>query len=399
MNRSIVSLLFVLAACGKEFSSKDGGPGWDSGNPDSPTDDSGGTDTTSLVFTSPGAFVENPVTFAVATSGPIYRVEYWQEDEANNDVALLGQSADVNSGFSAMYEFNVLGDLKVEARAFDAAGAALVDERVHFRLTDANRGNHLGVWSEGLGATGVESHEELAERLAGRGVKRLYLKVADGQADCDQWPDNCDPGVPDTYHAAGIEVWAWSAVRTRDPDIQALALTLAADTGYDGYVVHLGGEWAGQDSGANFLFQAFRMEYDESIDADRVPDGWPLLASVPGDAPALGLPLDTISTYVTGYMPRVYADEGGVAVGGDPEGAIEAVRCALRDAGVTLPLHVVGDSTAGTLSASATDTFLQVAGESGSLWRVPDEADPEDVWATWSDVDWNVVSFPSTDCY
>lgn len=391
-------LLFLpLLSCGKAFKSEGEGPGFDTGNPDGPGDDTGVTEA-SIVFTSPGSYVENPVTFSVAVAGPVYRVEYWQEDESNNDIALLGQSADSASGFAIEYEFATLGEIKVEARGFDAAGAQVVDARVRFRVTDLNRGNHLGVWSEGLSGTGLDSHAELAERLATHGIKRLYLKVAEGSADCDLWPDNCDPEVPAAYHAEGVEVWAYGVARPSDPEIQALALTLAADVGYDGYVIHLGADWSGQTDGLTYLLQAFRMEYDESIEADRVPDAWPLWVSVPGDAPSTDFALDTLSTYVTGYLPRVYGAEGGVDVTTDPQGAIEAVRCAFRDAGVTLPMHVVGDSTSGELSAAESDTFLTTAGEEGSLWKVPDETDRANVWATWSEVDWARVSFPGTAC-
>lgn len=390
-------VLLSLLACGKAFKSEDEGPGFDTANPDGTGDDTGVTEA-SIVFTSPGAYVENPVTFSVAVAGPVHRVEYWQEDEANNDVAFLGESTDSASGFPVQYEFGMLGDIKVEARGFDAAGAQLVDARVRFRVTDLNRGNHLGVWSEGLSGTGLESHAELAERLAAYGIKRLYLKVAEGSADCEIWPDNCDPAVPAAYHAEGIEVWAFGVARPRDPELQALALTLAADVGYDGYVIHLGADWSGQTDGLTYLLQAYRMEYDESVGADRVPDAWPLWVSVPGDAPATDFALDTLSAYVTGYLPRVYGAEGGVDVTTDPQGAIEAVRCAFRDAGVTLPMHVVGDSTTGALSATESDTFLATAGEEGSLWRVPDEADYANVWATWSEVNWAKVSFPGTAC-
>lgn len=394
MYRPSFLFLLPLLACGDGFRAGKDGPALDSGADDTGDPDDTGDAEPSIVFTSPGEYAENPVDFAVAVGGPIVRVEYWLEDDATGDETLLVQSADAAAGFASRYSFDVLGSFKVEARGFDVANGQVADARVRFRLTDLNRENDLGVWLEGLGGTGYDTHADLAARLAPLGVKRVFLKVADGSADCEVWPDNCDPDVPAAWHAAGIQVWAWSVVRPRDADIQALALTLAADTGYDGYVVHLAPEWADQTAGFDAVFQAFKRELDESITADRVPDAWELRASIPADAAEAGWDLAALDGWVTAVHPRLEEAEAAA----DPAGAVEAARCALRDGGLTVPLHPMVDTTGGSLGAAGLDALFAAAGREGSAWKVPAADDLGGTWATWEAADWNVAAFATPDC-
>ena len=74
--------------------------------------------------------------------------------------------------------------------AISAIGACEAPEdeevdRSHLRSQD----NELGIWLWDFGGTGFTNHGELADRLADMGVKRVYVKVADGGYSPDAWPE------------------------------------------------------------------------------------------------------------------------------------------------------------------------------------------------------------------
>jgi len=51
----------------------------------------------------------------------------------------------------------------------------------------------LGVWLWYLSGVGYSSHSDLARDLAELGVRRIYIKVADGSVSCSAWPEVAGP--------------------------------------------------------------------------------------------------------------------------------------------------------------------------------------------------------------
>jgi len=43
--------------------------------------------------------------------------------------------------------------------------------------------------------TGFDTHAELADSLSNMGIKRIYVKVADGSVNTDIWPELIDESV------------------------------------------------------------------------------------------------------------------------------------------------------------------------------------------------------------
>lgn len=174
---------------------------------------------------------ENPCTFRVETSNDIVKVKYLAEDKWE-----IGKSENKSNGFEIQYRFNTLGKRVIYAYGYNSktenAQPVCVDYREY--LIKEPMGNKFGVWLWYIEGTGM-THAELAQRLSALGVKRIYIKVADGPADCVfNWPEGCDLDIPKTYKKYGIECWAWSYNYPGDEMNQADALYNAAYVGYDG---------------------------------------------------------------------------------------------------------------------------------------------------------------------
>ena len=124
-----------------------------------------------------------------------------------DDAWLLGRSTDVAAGFEIQYTFLTTGRRSITAIAEDASGA---DIATHTLAVDVPGGAaRSGAWLWYIEGTGL-SHAQLAADLVQLGFGRIYVKVADGSADCGFWPELCDTSVVQTYRDAGLEVWGWS---------------------------------------------------------------------------------------------------------------------------------------------------------------------------------------------
>jgi hypothetical protein len=114
--------------------------------------------------------------------------------------------------------------------------------RVYSSSSDAtsrNINNQLGRWLWYLEGTGYTTHSALATKLQTLGVKRIYVKVADGGYSPSSWPEVDDAALVNAYKAQGIEVWAWSYNYSGNEANQTKVLTQAAKAGYEGYVTDI----------------------------------------------------------------------------------------------------------------------------------------------------------------
>lgn len=71
---------------------------------------------------------------------------------------------------------------------------------------DTDDCNHLGAWLWFIEITGFDTHAEIADSLSNMGVKRIYVKVADGGINPAVWPELLDASVVADYKSRGLEV-------------------------------------------------------------------------------------------------------------------------------------------------------------------------------------------------
>ena len=203
----------------------------------------------------------NPVTFKASTSPDIVRVEYTAENQF-----ILGESLEEGNQFEVTYNFFTVGARRIVVHGYregETTPAITVEKLVN--VVNPNlQVNKLGAWLWRIEQTG-ETHASLARRLKALGVKRIYLKVADGSASCSRWPELCDPAVPAVYKAQGIEPWGWSYNYPRLFEAQADALFIAARSGYEGFVVDIEMEFDGLSTEVHQIMGAFADARDQAV--------------------------------------------------------------------------------------------------------------------------------------
>jgi len=332
----------------------------------------------------------NPCTFSARYTGDVDRLRYeadgWELGTVDADEPSL------------TYTFTQTGDRDVRVVALDASGAELADDDTIVTVrAPEGPDDGLGVWLWYIEGVGM-SHAALAERLASLGVKRIYVKVADGDADCDAWPELCDPSVPATYHAAGLEVWAWAYVYPGSTSAQSTGLTRAAQSGYDGYVLDIEVEFDGANSTLTAAAQAFDAARDAVVANGTVPAGWPLRDTTWGNPADHGMRVDILDTYMDAHMPQTYVEVWGDAYREDPARWVQAGTCEYRSLGATKPIHHVVSTEYGDMTPAQIDTFIQASGPETSIWRVPGGGTPTSIWDDWADVDWSPDTYDEPDC-
>lgn len=331
----------------------------------------------------------NPCTFSATWIGDVGRLRY----EA--DGWLLGEADGTNPELT--YTFSQLGDREVRVVALDAEGAEIADDRRMITVAAPPVEGGLGVWLwyvEGVGMT----HAELAARLADLGVARIYVKVADGSADCGTWPELCDSSVAATYRAAGVEPWAWAYVYPGSARSQADALTSAASAGYAGYVLDIEVEFDGASSTLTDVLSAFRDARDAAVAAGTVDGGWELRATTWGNPADHDMRVDILDLYVDAHMPQTYVEVWGASYMAAAADWVEAGTCEYRALGATKPVHHIVSSEYGDITSAQIDAFIRASGSETSIWRVPGGGTPTSIWGDWATVDWAPGAFDEADC-
>ena len=128
--------------------------------------------------------------------------------------------------------------------------------------------NKLGAWLWFIEITGFDTHAEIADSLAALGVKRIYVKVADGTVNPSIWPELLNEQLVQDYKSRGLEVWGWSYNYPGNDSLQAEALYQAARTGYEGFVVDVEMEFDGDSTNLHNLFEAFYNARDRAIEEE-----------------------------------------------------------------------------------------------------------------------------------
>jgi Secretion system C-terminal sorting domain len=255
--------------------------------------------------------------------------------------------------------------------------------------------NQLGAWIWYIEITGFDTHGEIADTLKALGVKRVYLKVADGSPNPSVWPELTNTAVPQAYHDRGLEVWGWSYNYPSNPNNQSNALYTAAQTGYDGFVVDVEVEFDGLTTQVTNLFTAFANKKAQAIADGVADDDFKLYCTTWGNPADHNFAIDLIDPHVDGYMPQTYVEQWGPPYVNNLEYWIGVGNEEYTDLGATKPVHHMVALEEAGINATQINSFFETSGPEASIWRIPGGAIPMSYWETWGEIDWD-MDFCST---
>lgn len=248
--------------------------------------------------------------------------------------------------------------------------------------------NKLGAWVWYLKLTKFNSYEALGDSLSKLGVKRLYIKVANGKIDLSKWPEIDDPSVPAILAQKGIEAWAWSYNYPGNEAAQAEALYRAAKAGYKGFVVDIEAQFDGKPTAASRLMSAFARAKKKGIEDNYINEHFPIYCTTWGNPRSHRFPISTINQYVDAFMPQTYVENWGPEHVLTLENTIDLVKEEYISLGATKPIHQVVSTEKGLITPAEVNRFLSYAGAETSIWPVPGTNTSLLLWNTWNDIDW-----------
>ncbi len=251
--------------------------------------------------------------------------------------------------------------------------------------TDCNK---LGAWMWYIDITGFQTHAQVADTLSALGIKRIYIKVADGAPNTAIWPELVDVTIPPAYLAKGIEPWAWSYNYTSNPTTQANALKIAAETGYVGFVVDVEQEFDGLSTQVTNLFTAFATKKQEAIANGSADSTFQLYCTTWGNPKDHNFRIDLIDPHVDGFMPQTYVEIWGPTYVSNLTTWIGVGNQEYAELGATKPIHHIAALETGGMTAAQMDAFFEASGPESSLWRIPGASVPQSLWNTWNAVNW-----------
>jgi hypothetical protein len=257
-----------------------------------------------------------------------------------------------------------------------------------------------------------KSHEQIASEMAAIGVKRIYIKIADGRDICSvklNYVDVCDKNTAAVYKAKGIEPWTWSYNYNYDIAKEPNAYTTAAgalsksvEFGYMGHVVDIETEFDGKSKELEDLLMAFSVAR-EKAKTDKLIDAKYLLTVTTWANPVdHNMNIAIIDKYVDAHQPQTYLEEwakGGKYANAinDPIGRIAAVNQEYRSQGSTKPIWHIVSTDANTITPTQLTEFFKGAGPYASIWRIPDGTGvPLQVLDKWKTLDWTRLVFTQT---
>lgn len=249
--------------------------------------------------------------------------------------------------------------------------------------------NKLGVWLWHVEATGF-GHKTLAQNLAARNIKRVYVKVADGRVNPDSWPELIDTQLVNDYQQENLEVWAWSYNYTANYELQAAALYEAAKTGYQGYVVDVEMEFDGKAGELDKIFAAFYDSRERAISDGYASSDFQIYCTTWGNPIDHNYSIESIDPYVDGYMPQTYVEYWGQSYVNNITYWIEEGNKEYESIGATKPIHHLCSTALGVMTPELINEFVAASGPETSLWRVPGGGVPFEVWEDWNQVDWDM---------
>lgn len=261
---------------------------------------------------------------------------------------------------------------------------------LHLQAQETDDCNKLGAWLWYIEITGFQTHAQIADSLSNLGVKRIYVKVADGQINPSVWPELLDDELADTYQAAGIEVWGWSYNYPGNDSLQAEALYIAAETGYEGFVVDVEMEFDGDSTNLSNLFTAFTDAKDRAMMDGHASSDFQLYCTTWGNPIDHNYRIDVIDPFVDGFMPQTYVEVWGQTYINNQVYWIEVGNEEYEGLGATKPIHHICATESGVMTSAQINEFMQTSGPESSLWRIPGGGTPLSIWNDWAEVDWSM---------
>jgi len=249
--------------------------------------------------------------------------------------------------------------------------------------------NKLGAWLWYIDITGFSTHSQIADTLVSIGVKRVYVKVSDGQPNTSIWPELQDTSLVNAYKARGLEVWGWSYNYPGNAEAQSQALYLAAKTGYQGFVVDVETEFDGLSTPLSSLFAAFADKKQQAIAAGYADTHFQLYCTTWGNPADHNFQIGLIDPYIDGYMPQTYVEIWGASYVQNLAYWIQVGNEEYISLGATKPIHHIAALESGGMTPAQIDLFIQNSGPETSLWRIPGGQVPNTLWQTWNAIDWN----------
>lgn len=251
--------------------------------------------------------------------------------------------------------------------------------------TDCNK---LGVWLWRMEQTGFDSYEQLADSLSNLGIKRIYIKVADGGIDSTNWPTLVNRSIPAIFHNHNMEAYAWSFNYPGNNESQAQALQASITTGYDGYVIDVESHFDGTVTILDDLMRAFKAEKQRAIDADMIDDSFVMGVTTWGNPVDHNFRIDIMDPYVDAYFPQTYLEAWGLDFLENPGFWIEAGNREYRELGATKPIHHIINTERNLITSEQLNEFIKFSGAETSLWRIPGGSTTIAIWQDWVLVDW-----------
>jgi hypothetical protein len=248
--------------------------------------------------------------------------------------------------------------------------------------------NALGAWLWHLEITGYQTHADLADTLSDLGIKRVYVKVADGSIDSIIWPELVDNTLLHAYKSNGMEVWAWSYNYPGNEAKQAEALYVAAREGYDGFVVDVEMQFDGEVVKANNLFARFKAEKNRAIADGLIDSSFQLYCTTWGNPIDHNFPISTIDPFVDGFMPQTYVENWGPSFTENLSFWLDSGTQEYKTIGATKDIHHIVSTEKGIITTEEVNEFIAVAGPETSVWVIPGSNTSLSLWDTWREIDW-----------
>lgn len=258
-------------------------------------------------------------------------------------------------------------------------------------LKSSERGtNKLGMWLWYLEGTGYDSHSELASDLYAIGVKRIYIKVADGT---NIWKECQDGKVVSAYKNAGLEVWGWSYNYPDNEYKQANALYYASKAGYDGYVLDIEKEFNGTTTALHDIFEEFHAAKDEAAAEGYINSNFQIYSTSWGNPGDHGMRVDIIDEYVDAHLPQTYVEVWGDSYMNSPGYWVDLGTREYRDLGCEKPVHHIVSAEYDEITAGQINEFIEHSGEETSIWRIPGGGTSLDIWKDIENVNWGYSQY------
>ncbi len=253
---------------------------------------------------------------------------------------------------------------------------------------ELNVNNKLGMWLWYLEGTSYTSHGALADKLKSLGVKRVYVKVADGGYNPSGWPEVDDPAVVNAYKTRGLEVWAWSYNYPGNEVNQAKALFQAAKAGYQGYVTDIEIEFDRTTTVLESLLAEFVRQKNAAITAGHTTSAFKFYCTTWGNPKDHGMRVDLIDKYVDAHMPQTYVEVWGSTYMANAAQWISAGTQEYRQMGAVKPVHHIASAEKSIITATQLNTFINASGGETSIWRIPGGGTSLNIWNTLAGVNW-----------